>query len=69
MVVERLAATYEQPEEVVQWYYADRSRLADVEALCAENALVDWICEQAKVETEALGFQDLMTKNQKQQEN
>lgn len=66
--VEKLAATYEQPEDVVQWYYAERSRLADVEALCAENALVDWICEQAKVETETLGFQDLMTKNQKQQQ-
>lgn len=66
--VEKIAATYEQPEEVVQWYYGDRQRLADVEALCAENALVDWICERAKVETESMTFEQLMAHNRSESE-
>jgi trigger factor len=61
--IEKVAATYEQPDEVIRWYYEKPERLSEVEALCAENALVDWILERASVTDEPMGFQGLMEAN------
>jgi len=61
--IEKVAATYEQPDEVIRWYYEKPERLNEVEALCAENALVDWILERAKVSSETMKFQELMEAN------
>ena len=35
--VDELAASYEKPEDVVRWYFGDRQRLAEVEAVVIEN--------------------------------
>lgn len=59
--VEQMAASYEKPEEVVQWFYADRSRLSEVESLALEESAVDWVFGQVKVVEKAVGFNDLMS--------
>ena len=58
--VEELAASYEKPEEVVRYYYADNRRLADVEAMVIENNVTEHVLGQAKVTDKALGFDELM---------
>ena len=58
--VEELAASYEKPDEVVRYYYADNRRLADVEAMVIENNVTDYVLKQAKVTDKALGFDELM---------
>ncbi len=58
--VESLAASYDDPEAVIAWYYGDRQRLAEVEAQVLEDAVVDWIIEQAKVEDVASSFDELV---------
>ena len=58
--VEELAASYEKPEEVVRYYYADNRRLADVEAMVIENNVTDHVLGQAKVSERKLGFDELM---------
>ena len=58
--VEELAASYEKPEEVVRYYYADNRRLADVEAMVIENNVTDHVLKQAKVSEKKLGFDELM---------
>ena len=58
--VEELAASYEKPEEVVRYYFADRGRLADVEAMVIENNVTDHVLGLAKVTPKALSFEDLM---------
>ena len=58
--VEELAASYEKPEEVVRYYYADNRRLADVEAMVIENNVTEHVLGQAKVTEKALGFDELM---------
>lgn len=63
-LIEKTAAGYEEPEAVVNWYYADRSRLAEAEALVLEDKLVDWIVSQAKVTDKPLTFDALMNKGQ-----
>jgi trigger factor len=62
--VGKLAASYENPEAVIGWYYADHSRLAEVEALVLEDKLVDWIAGQAQVSARRLSFDALMNKGQ-----
>jgi len=57
--VEEMASTYEQPQEVVDYYYADRKRLAPVESLVLEERVVDWVLGQVAVEDEATTFQQL----------
>jgi len=58
--VEELARTYDQPEQVIHWYYSNRDHLREVENLVLEEQLVDWILGKAHVREEALSFQDLM---------
>ncbi|MBH1966039.1 MAG: trigger factor [Comamonadaceae bacterium] len=58
--VEEMASSYEKPEEVVRYYYADNRRLADVEALVIENNVTEHVLAQAKVEDKKLSFDDLM---------
>jgi trigger factor len=61
--VEALASTYEEPEEVINWYYADKSRLAQVESLVLEDAVVDWALNQADVSETAKPFDELMNRS------
>ncbi len=58
--VEELAASYEKPEEVVRYYYADNRRLADVEAMVVENNVTNHVLGLAKVTDRKLGFDELM---------
>jgi trigger factor len=59
-MVEDTAQSYEHPEEVVRWYYAQPQRLADVEGLAIENNVVEWVLNKAKVTDKAAAFDELM---------
>ena len=61
--IEEFAQTYENPAEVVRWYFSDRNRLAEVEALVVEQNVVDWVLGNAKVTDRALTFDELMAGN------
>ncbi|MEN9559302.1 MAG: hypothetical protein RLZZ502_513 [Pseudomonadota bacterium] len=54
------ASTYEQPDQVVNWYYQDPSRLAEFEAIALESNVVDWVIKNAKVVDKNLSFTELM---------
>ena len=58
--VDELAASYEKPEEVVRWYFGDRQRLAEVEAVVIENNVTEFILGKAKVSDKAVSFEELM---------
>lgn len=62
-VVEEQAQSYEDPADVVRWYYSDTQRLAQVEALVVEDNVVDWVLGVAKVSDKAVEFDDLMATN------
>ena len=59
-VVEEAAQSYEHPEEVVRWYYAQPQRLAEIEGLVIEDNVVDWALASAKVLDKAIAFDELM---------
>jgi len=58
--IEAIASTYEQPEQVIAWYYGDRERLSDIETSVLEEQVVDWILERASVSVEETTFDALM---------
>lgn len=58
--VEEQAQSYEQPEQVVKWYYQAPERLRDVEAQVVEENVVAWALATAKVEDKATEFDELM---------
>lgn len=60
--IENMAKSYEQPEEVVNWYYADPTRLQDVHQMVLENQTVDWLLSVATVTEESVNFTDIMDK-------
>jgi trigger factor len=57
--VEENASTYEYPQAVVDYVYADPGRLASVENLVLEQQVVDWVLGQVEVEEEVLSFAQL----------
>jgi trigger factor len=58
--VEELASSYQQPQEVIDWYYGDKNRLAEVESLVLERKIVEWVLEQAKVSDKPMTVTELM---------
>ena len=59
-VIEEHAESFEQPEQLVRWYYADPARLAEVEALVMEDNVVEWAMGKMKVEDKPTDFDELM---------
>ena len=62
-IVDEFAQSYEDPTEVVRWYYSDKQRLADVEALALEDNVVSYVLSKAKVTDKAVPFDELMGRN------
>ena len=59
-VIDEMAQSYEQPEDVVSWYYGDEKRLAEVEQMVLEDATVDWVLSKVNVTDETVSFGDIM---------
>ena len=59
-IVDEFAETFEDPKEVVRWYYSQPQRLAEAEALALENNVVDWVLANVKVSETPIAFDELM---------
>jgi len=59
-IVEEQAQSYENPQEVVRWYYQSPERLREIESMVLEDNVVDWALRTAKVEDKPIEFDELM---------
>ncbi|PIR09762.1 MAG: trigger factor [Gallionellaceae bacterium CG11_big_fil_rev_8_21_14_0_20_60_62] len=59
-LVNEYAQSFERPEEVRQWYRADRSRLQEIENLVLEDNVVAWVMAGAKVTEQTVKLNELM---------
>jgi trigger factor len=59
-VVEEQAQSYENPQEVVRWYYQSPERLREIESVVLEDNVVDWVLARAEVEDKPVEFDELM---------
>lgn len=59
-MVDEFAKSFEQPDDVVRWYYADPQRLDEPMGLATEENVVNWVLERTKVTDKAVSFDELM---------
>jgi trigger factor len=61
--IEDFAQSYEDPREVLKYYYSDRRRLAEVEALVLEENVVNFVLGLSKTTSKQVAFDELMGSN------
>ena len=59
-LIEQEAQTYENPAEVVKWFYMQPQRLSEMEGLALEGNVVNWVLSKAKVVEKTVSFDELM---------
>lgn len=65
--VAELASTYENPQEVVEYYMSNKDKLAEIESFVLEEKVVDWACDQASVEDKDFSFTEFMNPKKEEQ--
>ena len=59
-MVEEHAESFEDPKQMVRWYYSDQSRLAEVEGMVLEDNVVEWAAKSLDVQTVTKSFDEIM---------
>lgn len=58
--VESMAATYEDPQEFIQWFANDAKAKSQVESLVLEEQVVEWVLDQVEVKDVPAEFDEIM---------
>ena len=58
--VEDMAKSYENPSQVVEWYYKDENRLTDVRQMTMEEQVTELLLSKAVITTENVDFNTVM---------
>jgi trigger factor len=61
--IEEQAATYEDPKEVVRWFYSDPRRLKDVESVVLEANVIQYVSGLGTITDKAVSFEELSKLN------
>ncbi len=67
--IEETAQSYEDPQEVVDFFSNDQQQRAQIEAVVLEDQVVDYILQNAAVTDESISYQDLLKEQQAQRAN
>jgi trigger factor len=65
--IETIASTYEDGNEVLNYYYSDPQRLSYIESTVLEDQVVEWLLERADVSEELLSFDRVLNPGQTSQ--
>jgi trigger factor len=57
--LEEMAAAYDDPQALIDYHYADRQRLAQIESIVLEDLVVEHLLEQLQVTDEPMSFGEL----------
>lgn len=58
--IEEFAQTYEEPQQVIDYYYGNKEQLSGIQNLVLEDQVVDWVLDQVKVEDVSKTFDEVM---------
>ena len=56
--IEEMAATYQDPEEVINFYYSNEQQLSQIQNMVLEGQIVDFVLESAKVTDKIVSYDD-----------
>jgi len=60
--IEEMAATYETPQEVIDYYYSNEQQLASVESKVLEDQIVDKLLEGANITDKECSYQEAVSR-------
>jgi trigger factor len=58
--VEELASTYEDPQEVIDWYYGNRQQLQGIESMVLEDQIVEQLLGAARVTEQPASYEEAL---------
>jgi trigger factor len=59
-LIEDIASTYQDPQEVINWYYSENEQLGQIESRVLEDQVVEKVLETAVIEEKASSYQDAL---------
>ena len=59
-VIDGIAASYEDPEDVLKFYMNDQQKLSEIQMMVVEDMVVEWIYDRVKVEEKTSTFGEVM---------
>lgn len=62
--VDEIASTYQEPEEVVNWYYSNQEQLSAIESRVLEDQVVDRLLAEAEVVDSPCSYQEAIALGQ-----
>ena len=60
--IEDIASTYQDPDEVINWYYSENEQLAGIESRVLEDSVVERLLADAEVVEVSCSYQDALAK-------
>jgi trigger factor len=62
--IEEMASTYQDPQEVIEYYYSNREQLAAVESKVLEDQVVETLLANAKIAEKPCSYQEAISQQQ-----
>ena len=62
-IIEGIAESYEDPEDVMKYYMETPEKLSEVQMVVVEDAVVDWVLDNVKIKEVSSSFSDVMAQN------
>ena len=59
--IEKMAASYQDPAQIVNYYYQNQELLQNVEGMVLEQEVTDWVVSQCKIIDKPATFQEMMS--------
>ena len=56
--IEEMAATYQEPEEVINYYFNNEQQLSQIQNMVLEGQIVDFVLESAKVTDKSVSYDE-----------
>ena len=66
--INEMASSYEDPNEVIEFFNNDKQQRAQIESVILEDQVVDHILASAKVTETAVSYEDLLKEQQARQQ-
>ena len=57
-MIEEMASAYQQPQQVIDWYYSNDEQMSQLKYVVLEEQVVDTILEAARVDDKPCSYQE-----------
>jgi trigger factor len=59
-----MASSYEDPEQVINFYYSNEQQLSQIRNVVLEEQIVDLVLETAKVSEKAVSYEEAVSREE-----